>query len=1467
MLNPNSLFVLRRFYSLGILLFLVLTISHLGLAQTSNISQGCAPLTVNFTAPAGSSSYFWDFMDGASSNLQNPNNTFANPGTYNVEFRETIGGPVIGTVSINVFAKPEPTISSLGLTQGCTPLNISFQGDVILPSGVTVNNYTWTFGEGSSATGQNVAFTYTNTGTYTVTLGITTNTPSCNNTVSYSGLVGASNPTANFTTNPSPAASCTAPLNVTFTNTSVSSIPLDYSWDFGNGNTSTLLNPPAQSYTTTGDFPVNLTITDTNGCVKTIIKNVSIGSPTAAFASPDTLCINTPILLNNSSSAGNYNWTFDAGTSIASSTQTNPLVTFLTPGLHTIVLNVSSPSGLCSDDSTRTIFIEDPTVSITAVPNPQCDSGAVYTYSVSSSSNFISYSWEFDDGSTSTDASPTHIYHIKDTAYANRGLFKELFGTVTLVTSGGCTIIQEFRDTVFWVYARFMPDVYQGCGPLTVEFSDSSKSAFPIVNYHYDYGDGQTADFPNNTPHTHVFTNSGEYPVVMTATNTLGCSDISDTIWIEVGETVLLDFVGFPLEICPKDSITFTNLTVNNSVIDSWNYSSDGELLSQCFGQANGTFAFDDTVGVFDITLTAEYNGCYSSETKANYIRVKGAIAKFNYLYDCSDTMSIQLINQSMGSTETTWDFGNGISGNSFDTTYMYPITGQYIVKLSAFNDTTGCPVSIDSTTIFIRKIEANFVADPVYCGYLDYPFDASASVDVHATCNTGYKWIFSDPGIRPITTANSSEDLQFEQSGNQTLTLVVRDENGCTDTATAAFNVYNVSAIFDLEKDLICLPDTLNFLDQSVSDTSLIFWEWDFIDGTLDNTQNTSHIFTSSDPNGYLIKLTVADEIGCVDTALRLLEFYKPISTISSLPTPAQLCVGQTVSFAATNYTAQGSSLTWAWNFGDGSTGNGQFVNHAYGQDTTVAVKMVYTEISSGCVDSTTYLVDVQGFPTANYTTDVDNLPALCSPQIINFTNQSNGPAAVVSTNWLFSSGQGSTAPNPAFVFTTGSYTGQLIVKTSYGCSDTIIKNFQVIGPDANFVLDTNYICQGDPIQFTITDSTDVGGYSWDFGDGNDTLDVSPISHSYFFVPPSGQTLAKLTVYGAGGVCPKTIEKPIFIREVRSRFNRNDELDTAICLGDVLTLTNNSLNGDVFTWQFGDGTSSNTGASSFTHTFGTVDTFLIQLSILNTVYGCRDTLEKAVIVFGHPDIKALGDTVCTDEIAQLNMQGYQNQFLVTWSPFDPLSDSSIFNPLADVNQTTIFQLLVLDTLTGCTSIDTAIVTVIPDLQGVYFDTTIVLGDTIALPIDNLNGYIDFLWSPDTLLSCYTCSYPLYLGLDEQVYTLTMSDVLGCSTAEGIFRIKIFPETFIDLPTTFTPNGDGVNDIIYLRGWGIKEVEFFQIYNRWGELVFESNDIDYGWDGYYKGILQNNDTYTYKARVKTFRDEFIEGAGHINLMR
>ncbi len=1438
-------------------------------SQTSNIAQGCVPLSVNFTAPAGATTYYWDFMDGASSNLQNPSNTFITPGTYNVEFKNTPSGPVVGTMTINVFAKPVPTITANSATGGCLPLPVSLTANVTLPSGVTVNNYSWTFGQGSSGSGQNVNFTYLTQGSFGVSIGIVTNTPSCNNTVTYPNFVGVSNPNVNFITNPNPAFSCTAPLNVTFTNTtSNNGIPMTYAWDLGNGNTSTGVNPPPQVYNTLGNFIASLTITDTNGCVKTNSKPITIGGPTASFLIPDTLCINDTVQFVSNGSAGIPSWTFGPNAIFPNSNLTSPFNSFIAPGPQTVTLTISAANGACSDDTTRIIFVEDPVVTVSAVPNPQCDTNAIFTYTATTTANIVNYEWVFELADTFYTANPTVEYHIWDSTYYKRRKPKLLEGFLVYTTSGGCSDTVFFADTLHWVFGRFMPNKHYGCAPLTIEFSDSSLSTYPITSYFYDYGDGTNATFTSPTAaNSHVYNNPGTYPVVLTVTSSLGCVDISDTIWIEVGDLVPLNFSISPSVICPGESVTMTNLTVDQSNIDAWHYSSDGEILSDCFQNPSGTFVFDDSVGVFDITLTALYNGCQSSFTLSDAVTVNGPIAGFDWLYYCTDTMDFQFFNQSQGFTSFQWDFGDGNTSTQPDPLHTYANTGDYYVSMTAVNSTSGCPISIDSTLIYVRKIHADFGIPSIVCGNTDTPFSAATSTDVNTACSRGYKWIFSEPGVRPVTTDNPNELFDFATSGTQNVTLVVTDINGCTDTATTNFQVFNVQANFSVNDSVVCAPASVTFADLSTADAPIASWEWIMPDSALYGVQNPSHTLPNFLPNPTFTQLVTTDINGCTDTIVKEFSFYNVVSNVSMNPFNGHLCAGESVQFFASDFTAQGSNLTFSWDFGDGGTSNQQNPSYSYPNDTTLQVWVTYTENGSGCVDSSMLNIDVQGFPLANYITDVDSLPALCNPQQINFTSQSSGPSPVVFNNWTFSNNLTSSAPNPSFVFNTGSYTAQLIVQTSYGCKDTIIKSFTIIGPDGDFVMDTNYICLGDPIQFTLVDTTQVGGYSWDFGDGSNDTDISPVSHNYNFIPPSGQTVAKLTVYGSGGACPVTVEKPVFIREVIADFERNGELDTTLCLGEQLFITNTSLNADVFNWNFGNGNTSTLTGPNFTQNYTYSDTFEIYLDVFNLQYGCRDTVVKQIIVFNRPSYNAVNDTICFGDFGQLNIDSLAPNQTYVWTPSTGLSNPNIPNPTVNIPSTIEYIISVLDTISDCSKNDTATVYVIQDLEDIYWDTTIVVGDFATLPIDNQNGFIQFVWTPDIGLSCLDCSYPIHQGLEDITYTVIMTDILGCSQANGTFIINIFPDTHIDVPTTFTPNGDGVNDIIYLEGWGIKEVIYFQIYNRWGELVFESTDIEVGWDGYYKTVLQNNDTYTYKAVVKTWRNQTIEGAGFINLMR
>ena len=149
-------------------------------------------------------------------------------------------------------------------------------------------------------------------------------------------------------------------------------------------------------------------------------------------------------------------------------------------------------------------------------------------------------------------------------------------------------------------------------------------------------------------------------------------------------------------------------------------------------------------------------------------------------------------------------------------------------------------------------------------------------------------------------------------------------------------------------------------------------------------------------------------------------------------------------------------------------------------------------------------------------------------------------------------------------------------------------------------------------------------------------------------------------------------------------------------------------------------------------------------------------------------------------------------------------------------------------------------------------DTTIVIGSPVLIGFEMPDpGYI-YTWNPSTYLSCSTCPIPLSHVLENTNYNFTVTDGAGCFTVTSTYDFIIKPVTSIDVPTAFTPNGDNQNDVIYVNGWGIKQLLEFKIYNRWGQLVFESNDITKGWNGYYKGELQPQDTYVYQAEVETW---------------
>lgn len=1467
-------------------------VSFLSLAQTASKTSGCLPLEVRFTPPGGTSTYYWVLENGVTSNLQKPAHVYTKAGTYVVKFYAVSGGPQIGnSITINVYAKPTPDIVTTSPLKGCIPLTVNLTGTTTaLPPNVTLSSYKWTYGDGSpSVIGSPVTKTYVTPGKFTVGLEVTTSDSSCNFTKQFVDYIYCSAPPATlFTTTPSPATSCTAPLTVSFTNKTTSSLPVTYKWTLPpSGTTTNVVTPAPITLTTNGNYVVTLVSTDSNKCSSSYSVPVTIGSPTASFTVNDTVCLNTRVYFKNTSpsgTAGNYTWDFGSGAAPANSTNKDTVsIKYTTPGLKTVKLVVTT--GTCQGEITKTVFVEDPKVTITANPIYSCSEPVLVSFTSNSANNIVTWNWDFGDKKgTSTQKDPKYLYVIQDSAYTKLGLhgFKV---TLNVVTKAGCKATATLVDSIYLTWARFVPDKYQGCAPLEVTFNDSSRSnklKEPIVDWFWDYGDGATELVHNKGPQKHTYTNPGVYYVKLIITNKNGCKDTSYKVKIEVGTTKTLNFTVDKTSICPGDTVRFTNTTPDKTGIDGWHYSSSAELLSHCSGNDNPALIFNTKTGPQDITLTADYNGCLSTVTKPALITLKGPIARFDFHRSCDKKMEAEFTNKSGDATSLIWDFGDGTQlttpGDTTKLIHVYAKTGDYTVILTAKNGTSGCVDSRDTAIIHIKDIQAKFTSNQLLCKGAPYDFDATASVDVYPHCFRGYTWAFSDPDKRPISTADPKIPIDFLKHGNQSVTLIVEDINGCKDTASTWIKVYEINPTFTMSSKTICFPATVNFDPAATTaDTTIASWEWIFGDGNkatipAPGPGTASNEYKNAAGNSVTPMLIITDKLGCKDTVSQKINIYAPTSKITIAPSK-QICLGTELTLHADDYTAQGSHLNYDWNMGDGSPAVtlGDF-KYSYKNAGTYYVKLTFKEASSGCTGNLFDSVKVQAYPIAAFTSKPSNTTVLCYPQLIDFKDSSISQSGIATYQWDLGNGPKPTTSAASNSYKRGKYTVSLIVKTSFGCADTAYKDYNVVGPVANFdIVPKTPICRGDEVTFTIKDTTDVGTYTWVFGDGNIAKDVSPVKHIYRIVPVGGKVKVKLIMSDSKGQCPSYVDSVVIMKDVRADFtvsNAGGAADTTICLGESVVLTNAStpLTGAIYNWTLGDNTTS-TSSNSILHTYPTTGKYTVTLITSDASVGCKDTISKNVTVVPLPVIHAVGDTVCPnsgkDGILKVNSNP---NYSYLWSP-----TSGLVNPTHDSvivikpKTTTTYYVKVTDNTTACSAVDSALMFIPAPLADIDFDTVVVVGDIVNLPIDNKSGTIKFTWTPKEGLSCEQCSGPKVQPIKDLLYTVVMQD--ECSIAHGKFVIRIKPETFIKIPTTFTPNGDGINDIIYVKGWGIKDLVSFQIYNRWGEIVFETSELSEGWNGYYKEVLQNNDIYTYKVKAVDFFDKEMEAQGHINLMR
>lgn len=1020
-----------------------------------------APATINFTNSSTGPpvlSYLWDFGDGNTSTAQNPSHNYLTNGTYIVTLITFSSAGCQDTLRSNPIVIGGITTSFTGPIAACVNDPVSFTGtSVPIP-----NSSNWTFGDGGTGTGINVTHSYAAPGVYQVKLYNTY--ANCVDSFSQDITIHPL-PVADFTA--PVTTSCQPPLTVNFQDLTTGGATA-WEWDFGDGNTSTTQNP-LHTYTNYGSFTVTLIATNANGCKDTIVRPAFVRIRRAIMSVPilpDRGCIPFTIspvpVVNVLDAVTSWEWDFGDG---GSAFVQNPTHTYTVQGTYTVKLIITTSSG-CRDTLTINNAVQvgsKPLANFSAAPNPVCARKPVQFTDLSVPAD--EWLWDFGDGTTSTLQNPTHIF--SDTGY---------FDITLIAYNNGCPDTIVFQNYIYVLPPIAVMGVFPDCNNrLRFTFQDASIGA---LTWEWDFGDGSPLDYTQNP--IHVFPALGTYPVRLVVTNG-GCADTTIILVKAMDERA--DFTANQTTLCKIGTVNFNTVNINTANITSylWNFG-DGNTATTTTSTVTHTYS---NVGTYSVTLTiTDLNGCISTLTRPNYIRINGPTANFTAgnASGCTGlvaTFTDQSTTDGQNAiTSWFWDFGDGntqtFTGPPFQHTYNS--VGSFNVKLIV-TDAAGCRDSLTRiSNVTTSDPVPDFVVDTLTC-----PGATLTFTNTSQPTGVNSNWDFGDGN----TSAVNSPTHSYAATGLYTVKLVITDALGCTDSLirTNYIRVALPVASFTVSDSVTsCTPLEVQFNNTSTFSSSIL---WDFGAGQGVSTLNNPLHFYSA-PGVYPVKLVATSPGGCKDSTIRTIRVYDTAGSRINY-TPLGGCKPLTISM---NALTTGPMVSYFWDFGDGNTQTTTIpaATHTYTSFGNFLPRVIM-EDPSGCI------IPLQGADTllvlgarANFGVDT---AFFCDFGTVNFIDSTTFNDPILQYNWNFGDGGTSNLQQPSHVYNSeGIYNVQLHVLTQTGCRDTIQKNalVKVINRPLIDINGDSVICINNSILHTgifLRADTSIVNWQWNFPNG----------------------------------------------------------------------------------------------------------------------------------------------------------------------------------------------------------------------------------------------------------------------------------------------------------------------------------------------------------------------------------------------
>ncbi|MCW2527026.1 MAG: wcoG [Pseudonocardiales bacterium] len=783
-----------------------------------------------------------------------------------------------------------------------------------------------------------------------------------------------------------------------------------YAWNFGDGTTGTG-STPSHSYPAAGTYTVTLVVTDNAGATSTSVQTVVV---TAANVAPTAAFIKSNVNLAASFDAtgstdvdgtiAGFAWNFGDGSTGTGSTPTH---TYALAGTYPVTLVVTDNSGATATVTQSLVVVAANVAPTAAFASSAINLGASFdaTGSFDSDGTIAGYAWDFGDGSTGTGSTPTH-------AYAAAGSY-----VVTLVVTDNSGATGTAAKTVAVTappLANQAPTAAftNTVANLNVSFSaaGSTDADGTIAGYAWNFGDGSTG---TGVTTTHVYAAAGSYTVTLVATDNVGATG---TAVSTVTPTAALPTTAFA-----SDDFSRTSAT-------GWGSADTGGVWTSSLASASAVTAGSGTLtlATAGVTRSAYLNSIASSDTDVHltfaldklptgggtYVTVAGrkvaGLGEYRAKVQlvAGGAVRIQLVRSNSANAETLIGSAVTVSG----LTYTAGMVLQVRLQVFGTNPTT-----------LNAKVWNNATAEP-------------ATWQVSASDNTD-----------GLQTAGGIGVIGYASGSSTTMPQVISfDTLRATGSQAAAPNQLPVAAF---TASVTGAGVTFNGAGSTDTDGTIAGYAWDFGDNTTGTGTNPSHVYAT--PGTHQVKLTVTDNQGATSS------LTQPVVTaaapVNQVPVAAFAATvnNLTVAFDGSGSTdADGAIASYAWNFGDGTTGAGISASHTYATAGTFTATLTVTD-NQGATSPFAQGVSpvnapVNQAPTALFTSSTLGLTV----NVIG-TGSTDSDGSIASYAWNFGDGvTGSGASTTHLYAAAGSYVVTLVATDNLGGTGTATGTVVVVGP-----------------------------------------------------------------------------------------------------------------------------------------------------------------------------------------------------------------------------------------------------------------------------------------------------------------------------------------------------------------------------------------------------------------------------------